>query len=156
LVTAVGSSGDYIEYEFDDFYNPKNISLYLKSSLAGEIGTLRVFASDDSYVDKTITIKVPGIWSQHLYNIEGVEDVYKIRLIITRNYVSTFYLDRIDIQFNSWLTYEGVLKEVTYKLNGLNLIAEISVGDDKDNFLSEVEDIDEKNSVALDIFERVT
>ena len=156
LVTAVGSSGDYIEYEFDDFYNPENISLYLKSSLAGEIGTLRVFASDDSYVDKTITIKVPGIWSQHLYNIEGVEDAYKIRLIISRDYVSTFYLDRIDVQFNSWLTYEGVLKEVTYKLNGLNLIAEISVGDDKDNFLSEVEDIDEKNSIALDIFERVT
>ena len=156
FVTTAGSSGDYTEYEFNDLYNPKNISLYLKSSLAGAVGTLRIFSSDGSYVDKTVTIKIPGIWSQHLYDIDDVEDVCKMRLTISRNYASTFYLDRIDIKYDSWLTYEGVLKEVTYKLNGLNLLAEVSIGDDKDNFLSEVESIDEKNSIALDIFERVT
>jgi hypothetical protein len=156
LETIIGSQNDYIEYEFDIKDNPEKIVIYIKSNVADNIFQIRFYDSNDNFVFDTLSVDIVGIWNGYEFTDIDLSDIKKIRFIIYYNDVAEINIDRINLLYNSWLTFEGSLKEVKYELRGTELEAELIIGDEKDDFLAEIEKIDEKNSIALDIFERVT
>lgn len=82
---------------------------------------------------------------------EGVLNVKRIRLTILTNAITTFYLDRMDIQANSYKWHRLQLEEARYRLSSVALFADMNFGEQADNVFTEIDNKVEDGDIALAI-----
>ena len=79
-------------------------------------------------------------------------EVTQIKVQVNSDNVSTFYIDRIDLNSNAYNTSELQLEQIKYSLRSIGLFAQLDLGKREDNILDELAKKIKPGSTALDIF----
>jgi hypothetical protein len=180
-VLASGSDGEYIEFELDEtLYYPTALILWISQNPAGDTLAIRVFDEDGNFIDLgsglyeledgtgfyeledesgfydlelgTIDIDIVDDYQKRRFDATGIENIKKIRIIFKRSTNFTIYLDRLEIETNTYLQRELILDKIKYTMDKNRTLADCTFGDEIDNIIEDIKKIDDKNRNIYDIF----
>ena len=183
VVTASGSSAEYIEYELDQTIEfPQIIRFFVRQQNPGEVFNIIVYDKDGNtlvvfsdvlgteageilqtesgfdigleLLNSGIEIDLIDSWQKVEIDISSLQNVAKIRIIIITDEVTTSYIDRLDITTESWKRNKLRLNRVEYVQDLTSHLASMEFGERVLNAVDQIKEIDEKTKVIADIFQK--
>lgn len=107
------------------------------------------------YIDEVVITPVHGdTMTVGRLITEGISTIKAVRINLNSNTGATLYIDRIEVESDSYKYHEAIPEEIKYKLSAQALLADIAFGSIEDSLIDSIKEKAEPGDLALAIYAR--
>lgn len=153
-VTTAGSSGEYLEFEFDPTrLFPTSFNIYVFQYGSGNIIDVEI-EDNDSNID---TLSISGVlletFVKYSIDITNYNTKY-IRIKFKTNLDRIIYIDRLELICNTWYSNDVMLRQISGKIKNGQFIYDLKLGEIEETAVDNIKKLDEKTQDIYNIFEK--
>lgn len=152
-VTAAGSNGEYLEYEFNSLYwFPESFNIYVFQEEAENIIDIEIEDENGNVDNLVITASL--IESFVKYSVDTTNyNIKYIRIIFRTDNARTIYIDKLELVNNAWSSNDVILREIECEIKAGQFIYNLDFGEKEDTAVDNIKKLTDKNQDLYSIFE---
>jgi hypothetical protein len=153
-LTTTGSTGEFIEQEFDEEINfPDVLDIWLAQMTGGKFIKVYIWDTEGNLVTQELEVLIVNDFNRARIDVT-LDNINKVRIEFISDIANTIYLDRLEVVTESYFRHELVLDKVRYKLDRSKILADATFGEKVDTLVDKIKKIKRANDDIFDVLEK--